>query len=48
MRFEVDLLKEKTNVADDADFKVVKDADIIDLDKLEEEEGESSKAPKES
>jgi hypothetical protein len=31
-------LKQKTNVADDTDFKVVKDADIIDLDKLGEEE----------
>jgi len=38
LRFEVDLLKEKTNVADDVDFKVLKDADIIDLDKIEEEE----------
>lgn len=37
LRFEVDLLKEKTNVADDPDFKAQKDADIIDLDKLEEE-----------
>ena len=50
MRFEVDLLKEKTNVADDPDFKVIKEADIIDLDKLEEEEqdADGSKAPKES
>jgi len=38
LRFEVDLLKEKTNVAGDPDFKVLKDADIIDLDKIELEE----------
>ena len=30
------LIQEMTNVDDDPEFKVVKDTDIIDLDKLEE------------
>jgi hypothetical protein len=32
LRFEVDLLKEKTITRDDPDFKKLNQADLIDLD----------------
>jgi hypothetical protein len=47
LRFEVDLLREKTNTKDDPDFKV-NPQDVLDLDEIEkaakeEEEAEEAK-----